>query len=100
MVEHHLSDIFRVLHRNKLKVNLIQNSALSFTVCVEDNYNKFDVFLAEVQENYSVNVSQNVRLFTIRHATDQAIAKIESEGKVLLKQATLGTVQLVITDKA
>ena len=45
MVEHNLSDIFRILHDCKLKVNLIQNSALSFSVCLEDKFNKFDAFL-------------------------------------------------------
>jgi aspartate kinase len=96
MVEHNLSDIFRLLHHYRLKVNLIQNSAISFTVCVEDLYKRFDDFLMEIRKNYRVIVNQNVRLFTIRHATPEAIAAIESEGKVLVKQSSLGTVQLVI----
>lgn len=96
MVEHNLSDIFKVLHNYKLKVNLIQNSALSFSVCVEDKFNNFKTFIEELTMNYSVNYIENVSLYTIRHATEKAINVVEGKGTVLLKQATKGTVQLVM----
>ena len=96
MVEYNLSDIFKILHDNKLKVNLIQNSAISFSVCIEDKFNNFESFLAELKSKYKVNSIKNVSLFTIRHATDIAIDEIEQKGEILLKQATKGTVQLVM----
>ncbi len=96
MVEYNLSDIFKILHDNKLKVNLIQNSAISFSVCIEDKFNNFESFLAELKSNYKVTSIKNVSLFTIRHATDIAIDEIEQKGEILLKQATKGTVQLVM----
>jgi len=96
MVEHNLSDIFKILHKNKLKVNLIQNSALSFSVCIEDNFNQFSAFISELKLNYEVNYSENVALYTIRHAKKQAIISIEKKGTVLLKQSTKKTVQLIM----
>ncbi|WP_457617535.1 aspartate kinase [Lutibacter sp.] len=96
MVEYNLSDIFKILHNNKLKVNLIQNSALSFSVCIEDKYNNFEQLLIELESKYKIHYVKNVLLYTIRHASKEAVNKIEQKGKVLLKQATKGTVQVVI----
>jgi aspartate kinase len=96
MIESNLSDIFSILHDNKLKVNLIQNSAISFSVCIEDKFNNFEHFLAALKSKYKVTYVENVFLYTIRHATENAIDEIEQKGEVLLKQATKGTVQLVM----
>ena len=96
MVEHNLSELFKILHNYKLKVNLIQNSALSFSVCIEDKFNNFQQFLTDLRLNYNVNYIENVSLYTIRHANVKAVAEIEEKGNVLLKQATKGTVQVVM----
>ncbi|UMB52866.1 aspartate kinase [Lutibacter sp. A64] len=96
MVEHNLSDIFKILHNYKLKVNLIQNSALSFSVCLEDKFNNFEAFLSQIVSKYNVTFVSNVALYTIRHANQKAIDLVEKKGTVLLKQSTKGTVQLIM----
>ncbi|PCH73308.1 MAG: aspartate kinase [Flavobacteriaceae bacterium] len=96
MVESNLSHIFKLLGDFKLKVNLIQNSALSFSVCIEDNYHRFDAFIKTIQEEYTVYYNSNITLYTIRYASKQALEMIEKKGQVLLKQATKQTVQVVI----
>ncbi|MFD1293081.1 aspartate kinase [Lutibacter holmesii] len=96
MVEHNLSHIFKILHDFKLKVNLIQNSALSFSVCIEDKFGNFQDFLEELTKKYKVSYFKAVNLYTIRHATKKSIATIEQKGKVLLKQVTKGTVQVIM----
>ncbi|VAW24479.1 Aspartokinase, partial [hydrothermal vent metagenome] len=72
------------------------NSALSFSVCIEDKFNNFKQLLIELESKYNVHYVENVSLYTIRHASKEAVSKIEQKGKVLLKQATKGTVQVVI----
>ena len=96
MVEHNLSDIFKILHNFKLKVNLIQNSALSFSVCIEDKFHNFQQFLNEINDKYKVSYVENVSLFTVRHANENAVKTIEGKGEILLKQATKGTVQVIM----
>lgn len=96
MVEHNLSDIFKILHNYKLKVNLIQNSALSFSVCIEDKFNNFKQFSDKLKLNYNITSIENVMLYTIRHANKKAVTEIEQRGKILLKQVTKGTVQVVM----
>lgn len=95
MVENNLSDIFKTFHHYKLKVNLIQNSALSFSVCIEDKYHNFDRFLDDISKNFKVSFDKNVKLYTIRHATNEAVSFIENKGRVLLKQMTGEVVQIV-----
>lgn len=96
MVEHNLRDIFNYLHDYKLKVNLIQNSALSFTVCIEDLYGNFDDFHKSIKSKYKVSYNKDVTLFTIRHFDENSIKQIEKDNKVLLKQTSKETIQVVI----
>jgi aspartate kinase len=96
MEENNLSDIFKILYNYKLKVNLIQNSALSFSVCFEDKFNNFQLFISELEMEYKVTCLEDVSLYTIRHANNKSVFEIEENGKVLLKQSTKGTVQVVM----
>jgi len=96
MAENNLSDIFKILYNYKLKVNLIQNSALSFSVCIEDKFNNFELLIRELKLSYKVDFLEDVSLYTIRHANDISISEIENKGKVLLKQSTMGIVKVVM----
>ncbi|PHR72554.1 MAG: aspartate kinase [Lutibacter sp.] len=96
MVEHNLRDIFNYLHDYKLKVNLIQNSALSFTVCIEDLYENFNDFYNNIKYKYKVSYNQDVTLFTIRHFDEDSISRIEKNHTVLLKQTSKETIQVVV----
>ncbi|PCI11763.1 MAG: aspartate kinase [Flavobacteriaceae bacterium] len=95
ILEHNLSDIFQHLHKFKLKVNLIQNSALSFSMCIEDKFNRFDDFYNEMHHKYKVSYNENVTLFTIRHFDAGSLSKIEKNNSVLLRQTSRETVQIV-----
>ena len=99
MVEENLSKIFKQLHQNKLKVNLIQNSAISFSVCLEDNFSQFDQFYKELHSNFKVKYNTGLTLYTVRHFDDEAIEKIEKKGSLLLKQSSRETIQMVIDEK-
>ena len=96
IVERNISEIFNVLHEQKMKVNLIQNSAISFSICLEDKYDNFENLLLILKDKFKINFQKGASLFTIRHFTNDAIAQIEKNNKVLLKQLTKETVQIVI----
>ncbi|MCB0458916.1 MAG: aspartate kinase [Flavobacteriaceae bacterium] len=96
IVEQNISEIFGLLHQYKMKVNLIQNSAISFSVCIEDKYLKINALLSELKTKFGVEMFENATLFTIRHFNDKAIETIEKHNKVLLKQMAKETVQIVI----
>ncbi|GEC73388.1 aspartokinase [Flavobacterium flevense] len=95
IMEENISEIFRLFHEFKIKVNLIQNSAISFSVCVEDKFGNFKDLLAILSKTFKVGYNENVTLYTIRHFNDAA-AQTVSEGKtVLLKQLGTETMQIV-----
>lgn len=96
MVEHNISDIFKLLHDFQLKVNLIQNSAISFSVCVDDNFNNFDALLKELIQKYKVSYDKELTLYTVRHFNENALQNIEQNKEVLLKQLNKETVQIVV----
>ncbi len=96
IMEDDISEIFDFFHQYKLKVNLIQNSAISFSVCLEDNFNAFNKLYEKLKLNYLCLYNKNVSLFTIRHFTKASILKIEKNKEVLVKQLSRETVQLVV----
>ncbi|WP_053970595.1 aspartate kinase [Mangrovimonas sp. ST2L15] len=95
IVEENISDIFKLLHHKKMKVDVIQNSAISFSVCVDDLYNSLETLLKELKSKFKVNYHEGVSLYTIRHYNDVAINQLENGKEVLLKQLTPETVQIV-----
>lgn len=99
MVEDNISHIFKLLHDHLLKVNLIQNSAISFSVCVDNKFRQFDDFLAKVNSEYKVEVIRNVDLYTIRHFNDKSLHEIQELGESVLTQINKETAQIVIRPK-
>lgn len=99
MVEDNISHIFKLLHQYQLKVNMIQNSAISFSVCVDNKFNQFNEFYKEIQTNYKVEFIDDVDLYTVRHFNDSSINMIQQKGEVVLTQIVKETAQLIIKTK-
>ena len=97
MVENNISFIFQKLHDYQLKVNMIQNSAISFSVSIDNKFNKFDAFYNELKTQFNIEVQKEVDLYTVRHFNDDAIAAIEEKGSSLLTQINKETLQVVVT---
>lgn len=95
IVEENIGEIFSLLHKYKMKVDVIQNSAISFSVCVDNIYNNLDKLLQHLKARFKVTSDENVSLYTIRHYNQSAINQIETDKTVLLKQLTQETVQIV-----
>ncbi|GGH45326.1 aspartate kinase [Mangrovimonas yunxiaonensis] len=95
IVEENISDIFNLLHLYKMKVDVIQNSAISFSVCVDNIYNNLEKLLQHLRAKFKVECRENVSLYTIRHYNDAAVKQIEQGKHVLLKQLTPTTMQIV-----
>tara|TARA_B100000575_G_scaffold90876_1_gene72216 strand:- start:8049 stop:9299 length:1251 start_codon:yes stop_codon:yes gene_type:complete len=97
IVEENISYIFRLLHEYQMPVELIQNSAISFSVCISNKYRKLEELLLILRARFNVEVNQGVDLFTIRHYNQEALDFIKSIGKpILLEQRTEQTAQFVI----
>ena len=97
MVEDNIGDIFKELHTFKMKVDVIQNSAISFSVCFFDKYNKIKELIKNLEGKYKIDMHKNVSLFTIRHFDEKSIKKISNKRKLLLEQRTEKTVRLIFS---
>jgi len=95
IVEENISEIFSLLHLYKMKVDVIQNSAISFSVCIDNLYNNLEKLLQHLKAKFNVTCHDNVCLYTIRNYNDASITELEKDKTVLLKQLTQGTVQIV-----
>lgn len=96
MVEDNIGEVFKLLHKYKMKVNMIQNSAISFTVVVDNKYNKLEELLTKLRSRFKVRFNENVTLYTIRHFKELEVEKMENGFDVLLKQQSRDTMQLVV----
>ena len=96
MVESNISHVFEKLDKYKLKVNLIQNSAISFSVCIEDKFHLFDNFYNDLKTKFVIKTYKEVTLYTIRHFNKDSIDEISKKGKPIIRQINTKTAQLVI----
>ena len=96
IMEEGISYIFKSLHKAQMKVSVIQNSAISFSVCVENKFDTLPELLEKLEERFKVSVTEGVTLYTIRHATEAAINEVAAGKNVLLKQVSSDTVQMII----
>ena len=93
-----ISKIFEALNANKIQVGLLQNSAISFSMCLEDKYGKVDTLLQVLDKNFRVSHVPGVSLYTIRHYREDTIEEMEAGKDVILKQRTQETLQIVVKE--
>ena len=98
MVEDNISNIFKELHDFKMKVDVIQNSAISFSVCFFDKYNNIDALVKNLEGKFKIEMHKNVSLFTIRHFNEKSIKKVSNKRKLVLEQRTEKTVRLIFSN--
>lgn len=95
MMEDHMSEIFALFAEYKIKVNLIQNSAISFSICIEDKYGNFEPLKKSLAKKFKISFNENVSLYTVRHFDEEAKDIVEKNKTILLKQISEGTLQVV-----
>ncbi|MFI3297825.1 MAG: aspartate kinase [bacterium] len=97
IAEERLSKIFGLLANHKLKLSLVQMSAVSFTLCVDYDSVNFAQLLAEFQDEYEVYYNTDVELVTIRHYTQEIIDKLIGNRQVYTEQRNRRTLRFVVS---
>jgi len=95
IAEDHMSQIFSMLAKFKIKVSLMQNSAISLALCLEDKYEKISDLERELSQHFSTETVKNVSLFTVRNADLQNLNTFYNGKTILLEQISKKTVQLI-----
>jgi aspartate kinase len=96
IMEDHLSHIFGLFSQFGVRIHLMQNSAISFSVCVDNNQQKLTKLIEVLNSKYLVKFNDNVELLTIRHYDDETIAKTTLNKEILLIQKSRNSVRMVM----
>lgn len=98
IAEEKLSRIFAILAKYRLRLNLMQNSAITFSFCIDHNEAIFESFINELHDEYEVLYNKDVRLLTIRHYNEDIIRKLTSDKEVLVEQRSRLTARFVVAN--
>lgn len=96
IAEDNLSTIFAMFSKHGVKVNMMQNSAISFSVCVDNDDFKMKPLMTELQDQFKVLYNQNVQLMTVRNYDSEIVNKLSENKVVLMEQKSRNTHQMVI----
>lgn len=96
ITESKLRDLYDVFHKLNIRVNMIQNAAISFVACVDYQRDKLQELLKLLGNDYNVSDNEDVSLLTIRHYTPEVFADLTKGRHILLEQKTRHTVQVVL----
>lgn len=91
-----LSEIFSIISSNKLKINVMQRTALSFSMCVDNVEGHITPVIAALQKHFTVKYNESIELITIRHYQPEVIDRVVQGRKIYLEQKNRTTLQLVV----
>jgi aspartate kinase len=96
ITEDNLSNLYSIFHNLKIKINLIQNAAISFVACIDNKEEQVKHLIALLEKDFKVFSNEDVSLLTIRHYTPETLFDLTKGRYTLLEQKTRQTVQLVL----
>ncbi len=97
ILEESLSHIFDIIHRHRLKVSLIQSSAVTISVCVDNSRYVADA-INELSDAFRVTYNEGLSLLTIRGASPEILKKEQEYRDILLTQTTRRTARLIVKE--
>ena len=98
IVEQNLGDIFRQLGEAGVKINLMQNSALSFSIVFDRSKTDPMSIVKLFTEQYEVKFNEGLELVTIRHYDDATISRVTDHKTILVEQRTRQTIRMVMKE--
>lgn len=96
--ENILSNVYQLFAQNQVKINVLQTSALSLSVCFDWIEERFEKLLAQLQQEFNVKYNNQLQLITLRHYEYNLLKELTSDKKVLLEQTSRNTAQVVVAN--
>ncbi len=96
IAEENLTEIFQSFTECRIKINLMQSSALSFSVCIDNKPQRFQSLKSLLSKSYNIKYNDKVELITIRHYNKESIKKVLQNRTPILEQKSRTTLQLII----
>ena len=98
IVEENLSDIFKKLAELNAKINLMQNSALSFSVVLDREKIDLEHLLSKFESSYAVSFQENLELVTIRHYDQPTLDRVLDQKELIIEQKSKETARILMKD--
>jgi aspartate kinase len=96
VAEHHLSSIFALLDKHRIKVNMMRNTAISFSICTNYFPDKIKLFETELGSDFRCVTDEDLELITIRHYNDETLQAMKHNRLVLMEERLHKTIQMVV----
>lgn len=97
IVEENLSIIFAMLAQKRVRINMMQNSALSFSICVNQDEIRVASLIEALNPDYQVLYNEPVTLITVRHYTEPVISQLTAGKRILVEQRSRSTARFVVS---
>ena len=99
IAEDNLEVIFHAFAARKLRINLMQNTAMNFKVCVNNDKTRIPGVLTILEDHFRIAVEEGLELITIRYFDNHTIDRVLVNKEPLLQQISRETIQMVVKDK-
>jgi aspartate kinase len=99
IAEDKLSIIFGRLSKVKAHINLMQNSAISFDVVINNNENLKELLHSEFDKDFNIQFEEQLELVTIRHYDEETISRVTENKEIILTQQSKNTSRILMKDK-
>jgi len=96
ITEENLSKLYNIFHDLRIKLNLMQNGAISFSCCIDQNAEKIEQLIRTLHQDFNITYNEGLELLTVRHYENGIIDKLINGKRILLEQKSPQTVQLVL----
>lgn len=100
VVEENMSDIFKALAEVGARINVMQNSAVSFSVCLDISEQKLQLLKEKLEDQFIIKYNKGLELVTIRHYDQATIDRVTINKDILMEQKTRQTVRIVMKNIA
>ncbi|GAA3913200.1 aspartate kinase [Chitinophaga oryziterrae] len=96
ITEDRISDIYEMFHKHKIKINLMQNAAISFSCCIDNSSEKIELLMKALHDDFKIAYFEGLELLTVRYNKDGLLEELSKDRTVLLEQRSPVTIQRLL----
>jgi len=96
VVEDNLKEIFSILSDHAIRIHMMENSAISFSICIDKDDYKQKLLFDDLQKAYQVRYNENLTLITVRHYDENYLQSLVKDKEIILEQRSRHTVRMIV----
>lgn len=93
ITEDKISDIYEIFHALKVKINLMQNGAINFSCCIDNNPEKIELLIKTLHQQFKIVYNEGLELLTVRYYQTNLLEELSDGHTILLEQRSPATIQ-------